>query len=91
MLVASEIAVGRGTMPDGDQLALREAIAKLGPLPAVADVSIAEVLEAITHDKKIVAGQLHYVLPRTIGTCDVVADVTKDEIAAALAALGMKP
>jgi len=91
MLVAAEIAVRRGTMAEADQLALRAAIAKLGPLPAVADVSIAEVLEAITHDKKIVAGQLHYVLPRTIGTCDVVADVTKDEIAAALAALGMKP
>ena len=91
MLVAAEIAVRRGTMPEADRLALREAIAKLGPLPAAADVSIAEVLEAITHDKKIVAGQLHYVLPRTIGTCDVVADVTKDEIAAALAALGMKP
>jgi 3-dehydroquinate synthase len=91
MLVAAEIAVRRGTMPEADRAALRDAIAKLGPLPAVADVSVAEVLEAITHDKKIVAGQLHYVLPKEIGTCEVVADVTRDEIAGALASLGMKP
>jgi 3-dehydroquinate synthase len=90
MLVAAEIAVRRGTMKEADQAALRDAIAKLGPLPAVTDVSIAEVLDAIAHDKKIVAGQLHYVLPKTIGSCEVVGDVTKDEIAAALAALGMK-
>ena len=43
-----------------------------------------DVLEAIAHDKKVVAGQLHYVLPTAIGKCEVVADVTKDEIAQAL-------
>jgi len=90
MLVAAEIAVQRGTMSEDDRAALRDAIAHLGPLPAVADVAIPEVLEAITHDKKIVAGQLHYVLPTSIGSCEVVADVTRDEIAAALRTLGMK-
>ena len=89
MLVASLIAVRRGTMSDRDREALAGVIAKLGPLPAVTDVSMAEVLEAMTHDKKIVAGQLHFILPRTIGTCEVVADVTKDEIGAALTSLGM--
>ena len=61
----------------------------MGPLPAVADLPIAEMLEAIAHDKKVVAGQLHYVLPTSIGECEVVADVTKDEIAAALKSIGM--
>jgi 3-dehydroquinate synthetase len=50
---------------------------------------VSETLEAIAHDKKVVAGQLHYVLPTSIGTCEVVADVTKDEIAAALRSIGM--
>jgi 3-dehydroquinate synthase len=84
MLVAAEIAVTRGTMPSTDRDALASLIAKMGPLPAVTDVPVAEVLEAIGHDKKIVAGQLHYVLPRAIGECDVVTDVTKDEIERAL-------
>ena len=67
MLVAAEIAVARGTMPAADREALAALIAKMGPLPAVADVPVDDILEAITHDKKIVAGQLHYVLPTRIG------------------------
>lgn len=81
MLVAAEIAVTRGTMATGDRDALASLIAKMGPLPAVADVPVAEVLEAIGHDKKVVAGKLHFVLPTSIGSCEVVTDVTPDEIA----------
>jgi 3-dehydroquinate synthase len=87
MLVASEIAVARGTMPASDRDELAALIVKMGPLPAVADVPIDEILDAITHDKKIVAGQLHYVLPTRLGGCEVVADVTKAEIERALRAL----
>ena len=83
-VMSAEIAVTRGTMPPGDREALASLIAKMGPLPAVADVPIAEVLEAIGHDKKVVAGQLHFVLPTSIGTCEVVTDVTREEIAGAL-------
>ena len=87
MLVAAEIAVARGAMPAADRNRLGDLIAKMGPLPAVADLPVDEILEAITHDKKIVAGQLHYVLPTRIGACDVVADVTKGEIESALRSL----
>ena len=87
MLVAAEIAVARSAMPAADRNRLGDLIAKMGPLPAVADLPVDEILEAITHDKKIVAGQLHYVLPTRIGACDVVADVTKGEIESALRSL----
>jgi 3-dehydroquinate synthase len=87
MLVAAEIAVARGTMPAADRAQLRALIAKMGPLPALADIPVADVMEAITHDKKIVAGQLHYVLPRAIGECEVVADVTRAEIERGLGSL----
>jgi 3-dehydroquinate synthase len=90
MLVAAEIATARGTMPAADRDALAALIAKMGPLPAVADLPVSEALEAIAHDKKVVAGQLHYVLPTSIGESEVVADVTKDEIAAALRSIGMR-
>ena len=90
MLVAAEIATARGVMPPEDRDALAALIAKMGPLPAVADLPVADALDAIAHDKKVVAGQLHYVLPKAIGGCDVVADVTKDEIAAALKSIGMR-
>ena len=87
MLVAAEIAVARGSMRTKDRDALASLIAKMGPLPAVADVAVAELLDAIAHDKKVVAGQLHYVLPTSIGSCEVVSDVTKDEIAQALGSI----
>jgi 3-dehydroquinate synthase len=87
MLVAADIAVTRGMLPAADRGALAALIAKMGPLPPVADIPIADILEAITHDKKIVAGQLHYVLPRAIGECEVVADVTKAEIEKGLESL----
>jgi 3-dehydroquinate synthase len=90
MLAASHIAVRRGAMPERDRDTLAGVIATLGPLPALTDVSASETLEAMTLDKKIVGGQLHFVLPRGIGTCEVVTDVAKDEIAAALISLGMK-
>jgi 3-dehydroquinate synthase len=89
MLAGAEIAVARGAMPAPDRDMLAALIAKMGPLPAVGDLPIADVLEAIALDKKVVAGQLHFVLPRSIGVCEVVADVTKDEIAAALRSIGM--
>ena len=89
MLIAAEIAVARGTMPAADREALSGLIAKMGPLPAVTDIAVEDMLEAITHDKKIVAGQLHYVLPTAVGACEVVPDVKKDEIAAAMRSIGM--
>jgi 3-dehydroquinate synthase len=90
MLVAAEIATARGTMAADERDALAALIAKMGPLPAVADIAVADALEAITHDKKVVAGQLHYVLPKAIGESEVVADVTKDEIAAGLRSIGLR-
>jgi 3-dehydroquinate synthase len=85
MLVAAEIAVTRGTMPSADRDRLSTLITQMGPLPAVADIPVEELLEAIGHDKKVIAGTLHFVLPTAIGSCEVVTDVTTDEIAGAFA------
>src|SRR4029079_12633068 len=84
MLVAAGIARTRGGLSETDHAALSGLIAQMGPLPAVTDLAIAQVLEAVGRDKKVIAGRLHYVLPGAIGTCEVVNDVTPDEIAASL-------
>jgi 3-dehydroquinate synthase len=89
MLAAAKIAVTRGVMPADDEDALAALVRAMGPLPALGDLSTAQVLEAVSHDKKIVNGRLHYVLPTAIGTCEVVNDVTTEEIGGALAALGV--
>ncbi len=90
MLVAAEIAVTRGIMPDADRRALAQIIIKLGPLPPVGDLSTREVLEAVRHDKKVVNGTLHYVLCPGVGTWTTVTDVTEDELGKALRKTGLK-
>jgi 3-dehydroquinate synthase len=90
MLVAAEIAARRNVMPAPDREALAGLITRLGPLPPIADLSAARMLEAMRHDKKVVAGRLHFVLPTGIGGTSIVDDVTEKEIKAALLRLGFR-
>ena len=90
MLVAAEIAARRNVMPATDREALAGLITRLGPLPPIADLSGARMLEAMRHDKKVVAGRLHFVLPTGIGGTSIVNDVTEKEIKAALTRLGFR-
>ena len=91
MLVAAELACARDVLPREDREALGSLIMQMGPLPPVGDLSIAQVLEAMGRDKKVVAGTLHFVLPAAIGATRVVTDVTPDELRGALAAFGLQP
>jgi 3-dehydroquinate synthase len=88
MLVAAEIARARGALADADRRALADLIASLGPLPPIADISSSQMIEAMQHDKKVVAGRLHFVLPTAIGATTIVDDVTEKEIRAALRQVG---
>ena len=90
MLVAAEIARGRGALAETDRQALADVIASLGPLPPIADLSTSQILEAMKHDKKMVAGRLHFVLPTTVGATTIVDDVTEKEMRAALKQVGFK-
>jgi 3-dehydroquinate synthase len=90
MLAAADLAVTRGALAERERAALSRLIAKLGPLPAVADLSIAEALEAIKRDKKVVHGRLHFVIAIEIGATMTVDDVTEDEIRGVLVRLGLK-
>jgi 3-dehydroquinate synthase len=90
MLVAAELAAARGALAETDKKALWDLIVGLGPLPPIADVSSAQILEAIHHDKKVVAGQLHFVLPTAIGATTIVDDVTEKEIKDALKRVGFR-
>jgi len=88
MLVAAELATARGALAERDRQALADLIASLGPLPSIADISTAQILEAMQHDKKVVAGRLHFVLPTAIGATTIVDDVTPQEIRKALIRVG---
>ncbi len=88
MLVAAELAAARGALNRSDQEALADLVASLGARPAIADVSIDDLIAAMKRDKKVVAGTLHFVLPTAIGATAIVNDVTEDELRASLQTVG---
>jgi 3-dehydroquinate synthase len=90
MLVAAELAVRRGALADADRKALANLIAALGPLPPIADVTIPSMMDAMKHDKKMVAGRLHFVLPTSVGSTAIVDDVTEKEMKHALRTVGFR-
>jgi 3-dehydroquinate synthase len=90
MEVAAELAALRGALADRDRKALADLIASLGPLPAIADIAPAQMLEAMKHDKKVVNGRLNFVLPTAIGATAIVDDVSEKEMRRALRQLGLR-
>jgi 3-dehydroquinate synthase len=90
MLVAAQIAASRGALAAQDRQALADLIASLGPVPPIGDLTSTQMLEAMRHDKKVIAGRLHYVLPTAIGATTIVDDVTEKEMTAALMEVGFK-
>jgi 3-dehydroquinate synthase len=91
MLVAAELAAARGALADNHRQALADLVASLGPLPPITDVAVTPIVEAMQHDKKIVSGRLHFVLPTAIGATTIVDDVTEKEVKAALKKVGFRP
>lgn len=89
MLAASELAVARGVFREADRDALRSLITRMGPLPAVADLPASQIVEAVSRDKKVVAGRLHFVLPTTIGATTTATDVTIEELTRAAISIGL--
>ncbi|HKT80648.1 MAG TPA: 3-dehydroquinate synthase [Vicinamibacterales bacterium] len=91
MLVAADLGVSRGALGENERTALAQLITSLGPLPPVGDLSASQLLEAMQHDKKVVAGRLHFVLATNIGATTVVDDVTQKELKGALKRVGFRP
>jgi 3-dehydroquinate synthase len=88
MLVAAELARSRGALADHDRQALSDLIASLGPLPPIADIAPAQILEAMRYDKKMIAGRLHFVLPIAVGATTIADDLSEQELRAALKRVG---
>ena len=89
MRAALTIGVARGLTPRPLAARAETLIARLGPLPSVADVRVADALAAAARDKKVVRGTLHFVLVNAEGATTV-PDVTPREMRAALATVGVR-
>ncbi len=88
MLVASQLAVMRGVLGHDAAAALEGLVMTLGPLPHVADLPAAQLVDGMRRDKKVVNGTLHVVLPTGIGSSTVADDVSEREFVDALRRVG---
>jgi len=90
MQAAAHISRARGLLSADDEARITALIQHLGPLPLVTDLKIKDVLEVVGHDKKVVAGRLHFVLARGLGATEIVSDVTPAELRAAAKSIGLR-
>jgi 3-dehydroquinate synthase len=90
MLAAMHLGVAKRVTPPEARDRVADIIAKLGPLPPVADLSCKEIVGAIAHDKKIVEGTLHFVAATGIGATTTLKDVMEKDLRAAVKAIGVK-
>ncbi len=91
MRAALWLSAERGTMSRDEADRAYAAIDRLGRRPPVGDLRIADALTAIGHDKKQVAGRLHFVLADGIGAHQIASDLTSVELRGALRFLGLRP
>ena len=88
MIAANAIAVRRGLLGAHDRHQIDTVIRAWNP-PAVPPLDPREVLAATEHDKKNTGSSRVMVFPRRVGECVVVNDVTEEEVAYGIAALGL--
>ena len=72
MLVAGELSRNLGLLDAGDLKLLRDAVHLCGPLPRADKLDINQVIRALKHDKKSVAGQINWVLLEGVGRPKIV-------------------
>ena len=89
MLAALSLGVERGVTPADTHGRTAQIIAKLGPLPPVADLSAKEIIGAIGRDKKIVSGTLHFIAAAKLGATTELKDVTEKQLRSALRRIGV--
>lgn len=90
MIAANAIAVRRGVLAERDRQQIDDVIRAWNP-PPLPELNANGVLAATEHDKKNVGTARVMVLPRRIGECAIVNDVTEGEIRFGIGAIDIRP
>ncbi len=84
MLAAGEIALALGLWTAGDQARQRQLVAAAGLPQRWPDLELDAVLACLQGDKKVRNGKVRFVLPTSIGSVEIRADISAAVIGAAL-------
>ncbi len=68
MIGATRIAEQLGRISGKEASRIDNAVRSIGALPSIARLSVKEIMKSMRHDKKIRDGNIHFVLPRRVGT-----------------------
>jgi 3-dehydroquinate synthase len=90
MAAAARLSAMRGAMTMDEEQELTALQQRLGARPPVDDLRVDDVLDAMSRDKKVRHGRLHFVLCAGIGRTEIVSDVSKAELRAAVRSLGVR-
>ncbi|MEO6259469.1 MAG: 3-dehydroquinate synthase [Thermoanaerobaculia bacterium] len=88
MIAANAIAVRRGILSNAERQRIDDVIRAWNP-GAVPHLDPHEILAATEHDKKNTGNARVMIFPRRVGECVVASDVSEEEIAYGIAALGL--
>ena len=85
MAAAARLAVNRGLQDQADRERLVALLERTG-LPVTFPYPARDLLELLSHDKKVLEGRPRFVLPVKIGQAEICSDLGDEEILAALSA-----
>jgi len=88
MIAADELAVARGMIDPSDAARVRELLDRLGLDTVRGGLDADEVWQVMQHDKKARGGKVRMILPTKLGAVEIFDDITAEEVAFAVAALG---
>jgi len=80
MVAAARIATKLGMLGEDEVKRLQKLIARAGLPAEMPDLNVAEVMQAMQHDKKVRAGKTRFVLLKSIGNAVVADDVSSSLI-----------
>ena len=83
-LMAAELSRRLGWLSAADVGRVRALLARAGLPVTGPDLGAARYLELMSHDKKVIAGSLRLILLRALGDAVTTADVSQEEIVAAI-------
>jgi 3-dehydroquinate synthase len=75
LLAVTLLAERWGRLRPSHAARIRRLVRGIGPLPSIEGVSAAAILRMLPHDKKAVAGEIHWVIPERIGKVRIMSGV----------------
>src|SRR5689334_40547 len=84
MLAATRLAVEEKLLSESDAARISALVIAYGPVPSLARVSMDSIERALSVDKKVKDGKIHFILPKRIGDVVVVGGIAASKAIQAL-------